>query len=145
MTPKGIFTMLYYLICKKTMKCRHFETNTCDSIWHYWMCCYVVQGPTRCLFTKAYFGVRYIDLEHNHHAWIDFIDEYEFLVKISTRLVWLWPSPDSFIDVFSLPLSHFSSHIDLIVYFRQAVICHNTNSIRALLPAVALFSYFAWY
>jgi len=40
-------------------------------------------------FTKVYFGVRYIDLEHNYHAWIDFVGEYEFLVMISSRLVWL--------------------------------------------------------
>lgn len=57
-----------------------------DSIWHYWMCCYDVQGLTWCLLQKHIFGVRYFDLEHNYHAWIDY--EYEFLVKMSTILVW---------------------------------------------------------
>ncbi len=50
----------------------------------------------------------------NFHAWFDFIGEYEILVKTGLRrLVWLWPSPDSFIDTL---LSHCSAHILLSVY-----------------------------
>ncbi len=109
------FTMLYYLTCNVLNVFRNnetdlFETNICDSIWHYWMCCYVDKGDE-----KAYFGVRYAELEQNFHAWFDFVSEYEFLVKTvcSRQVKEDWFGFDSFIDML---LSHCSAHILLTVY-----------------------------
>jgi len=83
--------MLYYLICKKKKRrnadiLRQPHVTASDTI----ECAVVLcKDLDKMPFTKVYFGVRYIDLEHNYHAWIDFVGEYEFLVMISSRLVWL--------------------------------------------------------
>lgn len=92
-TPKGTQYIYHALLfnlqcfkCVKKQKSRHFQGESMRqhlTLLNVLLCC---SRTDKMPFEKAYFGVRYVDLEQNFHAWVDFVGEYEFLVKtVSSR------------------------------------------------------------
>ncbi len=136
------FTMLYYLTCYvlRNNETKLFETNICDTTEHavmlikerqdkkayfvvryefsclIWFCLWI-WNPCKDRVRKTGLALTISRLFHwytSHTAALTFFSRFtQTAVDGLRRLVWLWPSPDSFIDTL---LSHCSAHILLSVY-----------------------------